>query len=110
MWDDLDAACTVENLDKEVVEELGRDGNGSDVGGLHGEKADNLDEEVIASSKEALDQVIELDVRLKVFVSWHLGHSLTDKKTAERAEETHNTERDKGRQPARRLSDDGQSH
>lgn len=49
-------------------------------------------------------------VRLKVFVAWHLGHGLADKKTAERAEETHNTERDKGRQPARRLGDDGQSH
>jgi hypothetical protein len=63
VWDDLDAACAVEDLDKEVVKELGRYGDGSDVGGLHGEKADDLDEEVIASAKEALHQVIELDLR-----------------------------------------------
>lgn len=63
VWDDLDATCAVENLDKEVVEELGRDGDGSDVGGLHGEKADDLDEEVIASAKEALHQVIELNLK-----------------------------------------------
>lgn len=79
----MDAACAVEDLDKEVVEELGRDGDRGDVGGLHGEKADDLDDEVIASAKETLDQVIELDVRLKVFVSWDLGHGLADKKTAE---------------------------
>lgn len=69
MWDDLDAACAVEDFDKEVVEELGRDGDGSDVGGLHGEKADYLDDEVIASAKEALDQVIELDL----YIYWQLA-------------------------------------
>jgi hypothetical protein len=61
---DLDATRAMKDLYQEVVKELGRDYNGGNVGGLHGEKADDLYEEMVTAAKETEDQVREFDLNV----------------------------------------------
>lgn len=60
----LNATGPMGDPDQEIVKELGTDSNRCNVGRLHREEADDLDQHLVSSSKKAQNQVGELDLSI----------------------------------------------